>query len=409
VDQHRVLAFDAADGTPRWAFTAGGRVDSPPTIHHNLVLFGCRDGFIYCLRGSDGELAWKFRAAPVDERMVACEQLESVWPVHGSVLVRDGVLFAAAGRSMFLDGGVRLLRLDPVSGRLLSETVMDGHQKVDGKDHQDYVTWLNMPVAKPDILSSRDDYIYMRSQPFRPDGSRMPLREKAWNGKADGGAPPPEQDPTHAHVFSPTGYLDDTGWHRTYWVFGSDFYSGWSGYPSAGRVTPAGKILVHDDKAVYGFGRRPQFWRWTTPMEFHLFAASTETVGRLKLGAPQRNRNEKPKPAEQDLPPGYRWSKTYPILARAMCKAGDTLFVAGVRDVMEEKGRQMPENSPEQVAHWSGEHGGIMLAVSAGDGEKVASIDLEAPPVFDSLIAAQGSLYYTTIDGRLVRLAPAGE
>jgi outer membrane protein assembly factor BamB len=405
VERHQVHAFDARDGKAKWTFTAGGRVDSPPTIHGGLVLFGCRDGYVYCLRASDGTMAWRFRVAPVDERMVAYEQLESVWPVHGSVMVYEGVAYAAAGRSMFLDGGVRLVLLDPETGKLINETKMDGQQKVDGKDHQDYITWLNMPVAKPDILSASGGYVYMRSQGFAPDGGRLPLKKKPWTGKADGGAPPPEQDRNHAHVFSPTGYLDDTGWHRTYWIYGSDFYSGWAGYPTAGRVTPAGKIMVHDDEQVFGFGRRPQFWKWTTPMEFHLFAASKEKVGDLKLGASKRKKGEKQGAPKQALPTGYLWSQTYPILARAMCKAGDTVYVAGVRDVMEEKSHQQPENSEEQVAHWNGEHGGIMLAVSAKDGEQVASVDLEAPPVFDSLIAAQGSLYFTTTDGKLVRLA----
>jgi len=405
-DAHRVLAFEAGNGEQRWSFTAGGRVDSPPTIHGNLILFGCRDGHIYCLRAEDGALVWRFRAAPLDERMVACEQLESVWPVHGSVLVREGVVFAAAGRSMFLDEGVRLVRLDPETGKLLGETLMDGHEKADGKDHQDYVAWLNMPVGKPDILSCKGGCVYMRSQPFSPGGKRLPLKAKPWNGRADQGAPPPDQDPARAHVFSPTGFLDDTGWHRTYWIYGSDFYSGWAGYPTAGRVTPAGKIMVFDDENVYGFGRRRQYWRWTTPLEFHLFAASTGKAGQLKLGV-RRKKGEQAQQEQANLPSGYIWSQTYPILARAMCKAGDTIYVAGVRDVMDETKKKQGDGAA-QVEHWEGKHGGILLAVSAKDGARKSSLDLVSPPVFDSLIAARGSLYFTTIDGKLVRLAPQG-
>lgn len=41
----------------------------------------------------------------------------------GSVLVREGVLYCAAGRNMFLEGGVRLLRLDAATGKLLGETL----------------------------------------------------------------------------------------------------------------------------------------------------------------------------------------------------------------------------------------------------------------------------------------------
>ena len=86
IDAHRVVALDAKDGKARWTHTAGGRVDSPPTIYGNLVLFGAADGSITCLRLVDGELVWRFQAAPRDLRTVSLDQVESLWPVHGSVL-----------------------------------------------------------------------------------------------------------------------------------------------------------------------------------------------------------------------------------------------------------------------------------------------------------------------------------
>ncbi len=55
IDAHRVVALDARTGKQLWAFTASGRIDSPPTIHRGLCLFGSRDGRIYCLDASDGE------------------------------------------------------------------------------------------------------------------------------------------------------------------------------------------------------------------------------------------------------------------------------------------------------------------------------------------------------------------
>ncbi|NQT83846.1 PQQ-binding-like beta-propeller repeat protein [bacterium] len=273
VDTHTIHALDAASGKRLWQYTAGGRVDSPPTIYHGRVLFGSADGWLYCLRASDGAVAWRFRAAPMDQRLMAFEQVESVWPVHGSVLVQDGVLYCVAGRSMFLDGGLHLLRLDPKTGRVLSETVLDDRDPATGKDLQAYVSWLNMPVALPDILSSDGRLVYMRSQPFNLDGTRLPLEKFPRGADADRGAPPATQRPDRAHVFCPTGFLDDSWWHRTYWLYGSTFVSGWCGYYLAGKVTPAGRTLVFDDSRVYGFGRKPQYYRWTTPIEHHLFAA----------------------------------------------------------------------------------------------------------------------------------------
>jgi outer membrane protein assembly factor BamB len=273
VDMHTVYALDATSGKRVWHYTAGGRVDSPPTIYQGRVLFGSADGWVYCLRASDGALAWRFRVAPMDQRLIAFEQVESVWPVHGSVLIQDGVLYCVAGRSMFLDSGLRLWRLDPKTGRALSQTVLDDRDAATGKDLQAYVSWLNMPPALPDILSSDGRLVYMRSQSFNLDGTRLPLEKMPAGEDADRGAPPATQRPEQAHLFSPTGFLDDSWWHRTYWMYGSTFVSGWSGYYTAGKAAPAGRILAFDDSRVYGFGRKPQYYRWTTPIEHQLFTA----------------------------------------------------------------------------------------------------------------------------------------
>ena len=54
IDAHTVHALDAATGERKWQFVAGGRVDSPPTIYGDAVLFGSADGHVYCVRRSDG-------------------------------------------------------------------------------------------------------------------------------------------------------------------------------------------------------------------------------------------------------------------------------------------------------------------------------------------------------------------
>lgn len=286
VDAHTLYAFDSATGKPAWHFIAGGRIDSPPTVYRGRALFGCADGWVYSLRAADGALAWRFRAATADQQMVSYDQLESVWPVHGSVLVQGGALYCVSGRSMFVDGGLRLWRLDPESGRVLSETVLNDRDAT-GKSIQDYVSWLNMPTALPDILSSDGRYVYMRSQPFRLDGTRLPLQAMPHGADADQGAPAPIQKVEYAHLFSPTGFLDDTEWHRSYWMYGSTFVSGWCGYYLSGRVAPAGRILAFDGQRVYGYGRKPQYYRWSTPMANYLFAADQ---GQAEGGGPAESR-----------------------------------------------------------------------------------------------------------------------
>ena len=51
---------------------------------------------------------------------MASGQIESAWPVSGSVLVRDGSVYCAAGRSSYVDGGIYLERLDLKTGGPLS-------------------------------------------------------------------------------------------------------------------------------------------------------------------------------------------------------------------------------------------------------------------------------------------------
>ena len=61
-DRNQVIALDAATGSELWRQTVGGRVDSAPTIHRGLCLFGSHDGYLYAFSRADGRPAWKLRA-----------------------------------------------------------------------------------------------------------------------------------------------------------------------------------------------------------------------------------------------------------------------------------------------------------------------------------------------------------
>jgi len=272
IDSHSVHALDAKTGDKLWSYTAGGRVDSPPTVYQGRLLFGSADGSVYCLRAADGVLVWRFRAAPRDERLMAFEQLESVWPVHGTVLIENDVVYFVAGRSNFLDGGLRFFRLDVNTGRKISESVMNDRNPVTGEDIQNSLQVLNMPVGLPDILSSDGTYVYMRSQQFDLEGNRIELGPHSGVPAQQGSV----QRGHTAHLFAPMGFLDDTWFHRSYWVYGRSFAGGHGGYYQAGKYTPSGRILLFDDDIIYGFGRKPQYYKWTTTIEHQLFAASSE-------------------------------------------------------------------------------------------------------------------------------------
>lgn len=77
VDEHTMHALNSDDGRSLWAYTAGGRVESPPAVHEGLAIFGSADGRVVAVRAADGALAWRFRAAPADSRIMVRDQLES--------------------------------------------------------------------------------------------------------------------------------------------------------------------------------------------------------------------------------------------------------------------------------------------------------------------------------------------
>jgi outer membrane protein assembly factor BamB len=124
-ERHQVIALDPSDGRVVWTFETDGRVDLPPTIHGGLCLVGGRDGKVYAVRASDGALAWSLRIAPREGRLPAYGQLESPWPVVGSILVDGGLAFAAAGRHPSADGGVRVVAFRPATGEIAWEKAVD--------------------------------------------------------------------------------------------------------------------------------------------------------------------------------------------------------------------------------------------------------------------------------------------
>jgi len=429
VDAHTVYALDTENGRPAWTYTASGRIDSPPAVYKGRVFFGSRDGHVYSLRASDGELIWRYRAAPLDQRHHAYGQLESVWPLHGSVLIENEALYCVAGRSIFVDGGMRFLKLDPITGKKLLETTHDAMDPDTGKTllTKSRVEKLTMPVALNDILSSDGQFVYMRSQQFSMDGKRLnigPLSVKKQHGEG-------------VHLFSGGGFLDDTWWHRTYWQYGRSLSSGYSEVFRAARNVPTGRIMVFDDSDVYAYGRRPAYIAASHVLEYHLYkadkAASPEAIAALEAsekkwleGTPKRNNrmlkggayNDRAKrfgkPVNELNAVQYKWrSADYPIQVRAMVLAGKNLFIAGWPDVLDEEasfnkpGRDDPEmqkKRQEQLDAIDGKKGAILHAVSTADGKKLGEIELKSPPVWDGMAVANGRVFIVLKNGSVICL-----
>ncbi len=391
-DTHRVVALDATTGTPLWTHVAGARIDSPPTIHAGRVLFGSADGHVYCVRLDDGALIWKFRAAPRARMFVVDDQLESAWPVSGSVLVLNNTVYFAAGRNSYVDGGMVLYKLDVATGEVIKALplAVAPSQRNRGKVGTGFL---------PDVLSTDGRSLFMR-------GARFDLDLV-------------QQKPSVPHLWSSVGFLDASWWHRTYWQFGTSMGSGWGGWPKAGQRVPAGRLLVTDGKQVLGFGRNQYdipgahvgidaegVWgpigkhqgRWTF---YQLFKRTLKQGPAAALGQTAKGKKRAKDAATSDVD----WTERIPVLVQAMLLAHDTLLVAGPTDPLH-KVPHDPVTVDALANAIASKRGGRLLMVAPADGTILADHALSSPPVFDGMAAAAGRLYLSTKNGTVVCLGP---
>ncbi len=394
---HTVHALDAADGDLVWSYTADGRVDSPPTVHNNTVLFGSADGWVYCLREEDGALVWRYRGAPEERAIVVRGQLESAWPIHGSVLVENDVAVVAAGRSSYVDGGIHITRLNPGTGETLSETVVNSLDPETGKQPPGGV---DLRGVLNDVLAASNGSVYMR---------HLKLDFETGDDLAIG---PP-------HLFAPMGFLDDAWWHRSYWLFGSDPVcmparneSGWAIWSRVGNMVPSGRILALGDDTVFGYGRNKYphggAGQFRGGERYHLFSAEKKMkpLPSHKEDQHLRYARSGAKLGLRNTPTlelfNYRWSVEVPVFAKALVLADDTLFLAGPPEPQGAKTGGLDVDSPSNIeAAYLGKLGASLHVVSAKDGRPLAEYKLDSPPVFDGMIAARKRVFLALEDGSL--------
>jgi hypothetical protein len=316
--------------------------------------------------------------------------------VHGSVVVHQGELVVTAGRSSYLDGGVRICRLDPASGKLLGETTIYSPDPETGD--QPAGGGKDVRGVKSDILVVDGDDVYMRHV-------KLDLETGADTGSG-------------VHLFSPVGLLDDTWWHRAYWVVNDSFTSHWSGWWKVGNQVPSGRILSYDDTSVFGYGRDKypggNTGQWRGGEKYHLFACdrTRPQPAPTKLKAAAKPVAEDPagkrrRPKQPAAPPqDNRWSVEVPFYVHAMAVAGDTMFIAGPIQADDTKSESLRlADGAAALDAWYGKLGSQLWAVSTKDGKKLAATELDSPPVWDGMAVIEGRLFLATRDGKVLCFA----
>jgi hypothetical protein len=89
-----------------------------------------------------------------------------------------------------------------------------------------------------------------------------------------------------------------------------------------------------------------------------------------------------------------------------MVLADKVLFISGPPDIVDEEDafwaladKEVLAKLAEQSELNKGKNGGLMWAVSAVNGKKLAEYKLASLPVWDGMAAANGELYMTTLQG----------
>ena len=395
IDSHTLYALAAADGRKVWSYTASSRIDSSPTLYKGLAIFGSADGWVYCLDQGDGQVVWRFHAAP-QERFIAIHgRLESSWPVHGSVLVQNDELIFTAGRSTYLDGGIYFYRLNPVTGKMLATALISHLDPVTGKQTgKETRGTFDSEGTTTDILSSDGESIFIKHMCFDLAGK--------------------ETKTSTPHLFSPTGMLGEEWFVRAFWLYGTNTGAGyfrWANMKSnALTKAPAGRIMSFDDKRIYGYGRVKHSGSWTGHRgdSYHLFS-SVKVYSKPQAAAPAaaKRRAKKAKPAAGKA---FIWSQKHPLIVRAMVLTGDKLIVAGIPDLARKTKSGLAFANPDDgLAALRGERGAYLTMISKADGSKTAEIKLESPPVFDGMSAITGNVFVSLKNGKVMCFADKGD
>ena len=351
-DAHVLRALDAASGKGLWEYLAGGRIDSPPTYHKGLLLFGSRDGWVHCVRAADGALSWRFRDLP-DKMICAFDQIESAWPIHGSVLIKNDTAYFCAGRSSYLDGGLFIYGLDPTTGKIRHQRQFYGPYADDGfpafaEEGNRSETEVILGTTA-DVMTSEGDTLYIRQQAFNLDLT------DAVAGK---------------HLLASAGMLEANRQHREYKLVQEDFNHR-KMWTTEKTEYPTGDIIVSDGTDYYSvFGMPVNRGSTFNPRNGYALIAKTRSGDSWSS----------------------KWTVQIPTTGKAMALAGDTVFVAGAPLIFK---------SDDLSATYEGRRGAVLQVVSAADGSKLAEYTLDVLPAWDGMVAAYGRLFIVNQDGSI--------
>jgi hypothetical protein len=269
---------------------------------------------------------------------MAFGQLESAWPVPGSVLVHNETAYVCAGRTSTVDGGFELYALNIRTGKQV---------------------WQKKPTIgerRPFIFRSVNDIMLS-------DGTYAYL--KGWRFDLKTGENGPnlgrKNEAEYMRIGRPS--MLDNAWCR----FRSLYHNRQSDWKYGGYYGIRGLLLTQNKETLFGIYTNFRSGKEAT--QLFCIVPKFEKV--------ERYMKNKAKPVwTADMP--------FPAQIEALVHAGSTLFAAG------------PINREDRTKK------GFVCSYSAADGKKLGTADLPFSPVYDGMAAAYSRLYVSTMDGTVL-------
>jgi len=298
---------------------------------------------------------------------MAHSQVESVWPVHGSVLVANGVAYCTAGRSSFVDGGIYLYALDAKTGKIMDRKVIREVQTEDRRSANKMPE--NSPGAASDILVTDGKDVYMR---YRRLDFSVPfgVGENDYTFQAEG------------HLNTKSNFFDEFWFHRSNWEYG--------------RV--AGNMIAFDKEAAYSVF--PYSGQGGSNFRLYVPRGGDTTM------IPDKNKLSEEQTGIRHMAGvftgGFRLQRSgkgswtigkFPIGPLSMVIAGEKVLLAGFIDAI------------DPVDPWAkieGRRDSVLQILSKNDGKELYRYSLETLPVWNGMAVANKRVFISLKNGKLV-------
>ncbi|MCK5804157.1 MAG: PQQ-binding-like beta-propeller repeat protein [Lentisphaeria bacterium] len=339
-----LLALNTDTGAERWRFWTDGPVRLAPAVSNGRVYVVSDDGYLYCLALADGRLLWRFFGGLGEGRLLANEQLSSMWPARGGPVVAAGRVYFAAGVWPFM--GVPIYALDAESGREIWTNDRSGVLHANRAYHQYKAYWGTSPQGALALDGNTLVIPSCRSQPLFLDAAsgEITRAEAGWKDYGGGGD---SRVAVAGKLLFAGGY-----------VYARDTMLPLCLNAAAKGLKPFTCLPVSDGKLLYVATRdgieghdlsEATYGKYTGNYGVHLVRCDTKTL----------------------------WKMPETTKPMAMIKAGSRLYIA------------MPKK---------------VLALTAKPGETVPKIiwQTETGGMPSELAAADGKLFVTTREGRVL-------